>query len=182
MQTMQPSPHPHKYSFAFSGSFDPITRGHIALIQRILPRCHKLHVVVASSSDKKTLFNLDERFTLVQKSLDDVGLLANNLQVVKWKGLLVDYCQSSGISSILRGLRDTNDLKFERAMATINHQLDDKIETFFLLADPIYKEISSTAIKELAGVCTNSQQLEKFVTKSVIKALIEKRKETHNAI
>ncbi len=182
MQATPPSPHSHRHSFALSGSFDPITRGHIALIQRILPRCHKLHIVVASSSDKKTLFSLDERYILVQKSLNDVGLLATSLQVVKWKGLLVDYCQSSGIPSILRGLRNANDLEFERAMATMNHQLDNKIETFFLLADPIYRECSSTAIKELARVCTNPQQLEKFVTKSVIKALLEKRKEIHNAL
>ena len=154
---------------AFSGSFDPITYGHISLIQRVLPRFENIHIVIADGG-KKTLFSLDERFLLVQKSLEDVCLLSPRIKIKKWDGLLMDYCQSHGVSSILRGLRNTDDLKFERTMATINRQLDSQIETFFLLAEPSYREVSSTAVKELARVCTNLQQLQKFLTKSVITA------------
>ena len=160
-------------NIAFSGSFDPITYGHISLIQRVLPRFKNIHIVIANGGDKKTLFDLDERCLLVQKSLKDVGLLSSCVKVRKWEGLLVDYCQSYDVSSILRGLRNMDDLKFERTMATINNQLDNQIETFFLLAEPSYSQISSTAIKELARVC-KPEQLKKFLTKSVIEAFQKK--------
>lgn len=154
---------------AFSGSFDPITYGHISLIQRVLSRFENIHIIIANGG-KKTLFSLDERSLLIQKSLEDTGLLSSRIKIEKWEGLLVDYCRSHGVSSILRGLRNMDDLKFERTMATINRQLDNRIETFFLLAEPSYREVSSTAIKELARVCTKPEQLKKFLTKSVIAA------------
>ncbi len=159
---------------AFSGSFDPITLGHISLIKRILPRFENIHIVVASGGDKEPLFNLDERYVLVQQSLKDVELLSDRIKITRWEGLLVDYCQTHNIPSILRGLRNTNDLQFEKIMATINHQLNERIETIFLLANPSYRDISSTAIKELARVCTKPQQLKKFLTKSVIEAFQKK--------
>ena len=159
---------------AFSGSFDPITLGHISLIKRILPRFENIHIVIGSGGDKKPLFNLNERYFLVQESLKDVDLLSDRIKITKWEGLLVDYCQSHNIPSILRGLRNTNDLQFEKTMATINQQLNDRIETFFLLANPSYRDISSTVIKELARVCIKPQQLKKFLTKSVIEAFQKK--------
>jgi len=125
---------------AFSGSFDPITYGHISLIKRVLPRFENIHIIIANG-EKKALFCLDERSLLVQKSLEDTGLLSSRIKIKKWEGLLVDYCRSHGISSILRGLRNMDDLKFERTMAAINRQLDNQIETFFLLAKPSYREV-----------------------------------------
>lgn len=161
------------HQIVFSGSFDPITRGHISLIQRVLPRFEKLHIVVANGVDKKMLFSLDERCTLVQKSLQDVGCLSPLIKICKWEGLLVDYCRQYHIPSLLRGVRSVEDLKFEKTMAVFNSKLNAHVETFFLLADPLYKEISSTAVKELAKVCPKEKQLEKFVTKSVSQRLRE---------
>lgn len=159
----------------FSGSFDPITLGHIALLRRILPRFEHIHIVVASGMDKKALFPLDERCILVRKSLEDVEFLSPYIKICKWDGLIVDYCKQHNVPSILRGLRNLEDLKFEKTMANINSQLNSQVETFFLLAEPTYRDVSSTAIKQLAKVCTHPQQLEKFVTKSVIKKLLEQQ-------
>ena len=165
------SSHPHLSDIAFSGSFDPITLGHIALLRRILPRFQNIHIVVANGNSKKTFFSLDERCLLVENALKDVGLLSSRIIINQWKGLLVDYCKQHNVPSILRGIRNIEDLKFEKTMSTINRQLNAQIETFFLMAEPFYREISSTAIKELSKSSTSSQQLEKFVTKSVIKKL-----------
>ena len=157
----------------FPGSFDPVTLGHVSLIRRILPRFEFLHIVVANDINKKSFFNLDKRCFLIQKALEDVRILSSRIKIVKWEGLLVDYCRRHNIFSILRGLRGQDDFQFEKVMAIVNQKLDTQIETFFLLAEPAYREISSSVIRELVKVCHNPQQLEKFLTKSVIKALKE---------
>lgn len=152
----------------FPGSFDPITRGHIDIIKRSSKIFDELVIAVLSNSQKKSLFTAQERLTLIQKEIANL----KNVSVIKSENTLtIKLAQKLNTNVIIRGVRDCKDFEFEKQIATLNHQLDQNIETFLLPTNPDVESISSSMIKEIAMFGGN---LESFVSKNVKRAIEEK--------
>ena len=151
----------------YPGSFDPVTYGHIDIIQRACRFFTELHVLVAESSEKKHLFSAEERLQLVQSCLPDLP----NVKVVVSKGLTVDYAQSVKAQVIVRGIRAVSDFEYEMAMAGINKKLAPEIETVTIFSNPSYNYISSRFIKEVA---LHGGPLEDMVPSVVAKSVKQK--------
>jgi pantetheine-phosphate adenylyltransferase len=129
----------------YPGSFDPITNGHIDIIERSLHVFDQLTVVVASSSRKNPLLSPDERVDLIR------SLFAKNkrIKVDRWDGLIMDYARKTGAHAVVRGLRAASDFEYEFMMAAMNRNLNPDVETFFMMTGQNLFFISSTMIKEL---------------------------------
>ena len=148
----------------YPGSFDPITNGHIDIIKRSSNLFDELIVAISNDRLKKTLFSIDERKEMMSKSL----LSIKNIKIVSFQGLLVDFASNQNVKTIVRGLRALSDFEYEFRMAIMNRNLNNNIETIFLMTHEKYSHISSSLIKEIhfLGGCVN-----KFVPKSVLLAL-----------
>lgn len=131
----------------FAGSFDPITLGHLDIIQRGCALFEEVVVACGHNVAKRTLFTLDERLGLLR---DTVAHLPG-VQVAPFEGLLVDFCQRIGAQVILRGLRPMGDFEFEQRIALANRDMAPGIETVFLLSRPEHGFIASSLIKEIAA-------------------------------
>ncbi len=151
----------------YPGSFDPITNGHIDLIERALGIFDRLIVVVAKHRDKSTLFTMEERVEMVRETTRDY----DRITVDQISGLTVDYVRAQGASIIVRGLRAISDFEFELQMALTNRKLDSEIETVFLMPSIQYSYIKSSIIKEVASV---GGCLDGLVPEPVIPRLREK--------
>ena len=152
----------------YPGTFDPITNGHIDLVGRALQVFDEVVLAVAADSSKKTIFTLEERQTMAQKSLADFGA---RVRVTAFRGLLVDYVRGENSRAILRGLRAVSDFEFEFQMALMNRKLNDSVETLFLMPRGAYTYLSSTLIKEIGRL---GGDVSAFVPPLVGKALREK--------
>jgi pantetheine-phosphate adenylyltransferase len=130
----------------YPGSFDPITLGHVDLIQRLAGVYDEFVVLVASSSLKTHLFSSEERAELIRASLPDM----RNVRVDVFDGLTVDYAQKVGAKIIIRGLRAVADFEYEFAMANMNRKLAPDIETMIVFTRPEYSFVSSRTVKEVA--------------------------------
>lgn len=144
----------------FPGSFDPITLGHIDLIHRALPLFDKIIVAIGSNANKKCMFSLEQRISWIEESIENSG----KIEVENFSGLTVDYCQSKGADFILRGIRNSIDLEFEKAIAQANSKLKPNIETVFLLTSPERSFISSSIVRD---VIKNNGDYGKFVPNCV---------------
>ncbi|MTV81356.1 pantetheine-phosphate adenylyltransferase [Secundilactobacillus folii] len=129
----------------YPGSFDPLTMGHLNIIERASRLFDHLIVTVGINTSKKALFSTDERVDLIKKSVSHLP----NVSVQAEGGLTVDFVKRVGGSVIIRGLRDGKDLDYEANIANMNHYLDESIESVFLVTDPRYAFISSTLLKEV---------------------------------
>ncbi len=130
----------------YPGTFDPITNGHLDVVERALQLFDEVVLAIAADSTKKPLFTLEERQALAERALVDFGA---RVRVTVFRGLLVDYVRSENSAAILRGLRAVSDFEFEFQMALMNRKLDDSIETLFLMPRGAYTYLSSTIIKEI---------------------------------
>jgi pantetheine-phosphate adenylyltransferase len=135
----------------YAGSFDPVTNGHLDLIQRCAPLVDKLVVAVLRNADKYPLFTLDERVAMLENVLSDFG----NVEVDAFDGLLVDYAQRKDARLLLRGIRAVSDYEYELQMALMNRRLAPDIETMFMMAGEAYSFISSKLVKEVIGLGGN---------------------------
>ena len=151
----------------YPGSFDPITNGHVDLIERALCIFDKLIVAVAQHLDKSPLFTMEERFEMVK----EVTKKHDRVIVDQISGLTVDYVKQQGASIIVRGLRAISDFEFELQMALMNRKLDNEIETVFLMPNIQYSYIRSSLVKEVASLGGN---LDGLVPDLVIRKLEEK--------
>ena len=151
----------------YPGSFDPITNGHIDLIERALNIFDTLIVAVAQHLEKSTLFTMEERVEMVK----EITGKYDRVIVDQISGLTVDYVKERGVSIIVRGLRAVSDFEFELQMALMNRKMDDKIETVFLMPSIQYSYIRSSMVKEIASV---GGCLDDFVPELVIRRLKEK--------
>jgi pantetheine-phosphate adenylyltransferase len=153
----------------YPGSFDPITNGHIDLIERATRIFDKLVVAVAENPGKSPLFTIEERIEMVKKTTEQF----ENVIVDKISGLTVDYVRQHGASVIIRGLRAISDFEYELQMALMNRKLNSQIETIFLMPNLQYSYVKSSHIKEIAklGAC-----LDGLVPDLVIGMLKEKFK------
>ncbi len=133
----------------FSGTFDPITNGHMDIIKRGSKLFRTLIIAIPTESEKKTLFDFNLRVKMVKSAIEEHNLL--NVKVEGFKGLIVDYLKERKINIILRGLRSTIDYEYEKQMSLLNKDLSkNKIETIFLISSPNTAHISSKRIKEIA--------------------------------
>lgn len=130
----------------YPGSFDPLTYGHVSLIERGLQVFDKLIVGIAINVRKSPLFTLEERVELLQKCFPD----EDRLEIDTFEGLLVDYARRRGCQVILRGLRAVSDFEYELQMANMNRKLDDSIETMFMMTEESHFYVSSGMVKEVA--------------------------------
>ena len=153
----------------YPGSFDPITLGHIDVIQRAAPFFEELTVLVARSKAKNYLFSSEERKELIEKSLGDFG----NIKVEIHDGLTVNYLRESKSQVIIRGIRAVSDFESELAMANMNKCLAPEVETLVIFANPKYHYVASRMIKEVAS---HGGDLSAAVPPVVIEALKEKIK------
>ena len=134
------------------GSFDPITLGHIDVIERAATLFDELHVVVVHNPDKHALIPIAHRVALIEKSLDERGLRGSNIVINSWSvGLLVDYCTDVGASAIVKGIRSQVDVAYETPMAIVNRDLAG-VETVFLLPDPAHAHVSSSLVRQVASL------------------------------
>ena len=153
----------------YPGSFDPVTNGHLDVIQRASRLFDDLIVAVAFNDQKQksTLFSTDERIELLRQSCDDIP----NAQIVKLDGLLVDFAKQQGAGAIVRGLRAISDFEFEFQMALMNRKMEPSLETIFMMPKEEYTYISSRIVKEIARLGGN---IESFVPHWVARALADK--------
>lgn len=131
----------------YPGSFDPVTNGHLDIIERAALMFDRLTVAILVNSQKKGLFTLEERAELIRESIKNIS----NVDVVCFSGLLADYCRENNKEIIIRGLRAISDYEYEIQMAQMNKKLNPKVDTVFLMTNPKYSYISSSLIKEVAG-------------------------------
>lgn len=130
----------------YPGSFDPLTYGHVSLIERGLRVFDRLIVGIAINVRKSPLFTLEERIELIEESFPD----EERLEVDSFEGLLVHYAQQRDCQIILRGLRAVSDFEYELQMANMNRTLDDDIETMFMMTEESHFYVSSGLVKEVA--------------------------------
>lgn len=129
----------------YSGSFDPVTYGHIDLIRRASVTFDTLIVGILRNYTKKSLFDLPERIDMLKEATKDLP----NVRIEAFEGLMVDFCKEKGASVIVRGIRSFSDFEYEQIMAHTNRKLDPKVDTMFLMASPEYSYISSSSVREL---------------------------------
>ncbi|CEP78738.1 MAG: pantetheine-phosphate adenylyltransferase [Defluviitoga tunisiensis] len=156
-----------KQDAAYPGSFDPITNGHVNIVERVGDRFDKIYVIVMNNPQKKYLFSLSERVEMVKRDFEHM----QNVVVDVYDGLLVDYLKNHRIYNLIRGLRAVSDFEYELQMAHANKSLLPQLEVFFLMADTKYSFISSSMIKEIAQY---GGDVSKWVSKFVEDRLKEK--------
>jgi pantetheine-phosphate adenylyltransferase len=132
-------------SALYPGSFDPVTRGHLDLVERALPLFDHLTVAVAVNSQKTPTFTADERVEMLLEVLPE----DDKLSVVTFTGLVVDYCRAHQIGAILRGVRTISDFESEYQMALTNRHLEPKVESVFVMPSAQYSYVSSSLIREV---------------------------------
>jgi pantetheine-phosphate adenylyltransferase len=130
----------------YPGSFDPMTNGHLDIVQRAARLFDSVIVTVAHNAEKKPLFTLEERLALVRESVREF----KNVTVDSFSGLLVDYVEQQGGQAVIRGLRAISDFEFEFQLALMNRKLNERVETIFMMPKETYTFLSSRIIKEIA--------------------------------
>lgn len=153
----------------YAGTFDPMTLGHLDVVERAARIFPELVVAVAAVTGKNTLFSQEERVDLVKKAVTPFP----NVSVESFDGLLVEYARSAGASVIIRGLRLLSDFEYEFQMALTNRRLAPDLETLFLMPKQDYSYISSTNIKQVASL---GGDVSEFVPPEVTEALLKKLK------
>ena len=154
----------------YPGSFDPITKGHLDLIERSAALVDHLIVgVLINPAKSNSFFSIKERLELIEKAIGHL----KNVEVVSFEGLLVDYVKERNINVIIRGVRGLSDMENEMQMAQINKTLLPSVETIFLQAAPAYSAVSSSAVRELAFF---GGRYESFVPQCVAEAIRMKDK------
>jgi pantetheine-phosphate adenylyltransferase len=133
------------------GSFDPVTLGHLDVIERAAGIFDELHVLVVHNPDKAALLPVAQRVALIEKSIADAGI-GGIIKVTSWSvGLLVDYCTDVGATVLVKGVRSQVDVAYETPMAIVNRNLAG-VETVFLLPDPAHAHVSSSLVRQVAAL------------------------------
>jgi pantetheine-phosphate adenylyltransferase len=145
----------------YPGTFDPITLGHMDIIRRGAKLVDRLVIGVTTNPSKSPMFSVEERMAMVRREMAGLGA---DIEVVSFDSLLMDFAERQGASMIVRGLRAVADFEYEYQMAGMNQQLNDRIETVFLMADVSLQPIASRLVKEIA---LYGGDISKFVTPAV---------------
>ena len=156
----------------YPGTFDPITYGHIDVIKKSFKVVDKLIIAVSNDFSKDYLFTSEERVRIIKESLfKDLRFKEKNMKIVSFNSLTTALCLKHKASIIIRGLRAVSDFEYEFQLAGMNKQLNNSIETIFLMSDPDNQVISSKFVKEIAQL---NGKVTDFVTKSTEKAIKNK--------
>ena len=153
----------------YPGSFDPLTNGHLDVIERAVKLFDHVVVAVAKNESKQPLFSLEERVELVRRSIKHIP----NAEADSFDSLLVDYVNKRNAQAIVRGLRAISDFEFEFQLALMNRKLNEKVETIFMMPKDTYTFLSSRIIKEIARL---GGDITAFVPAQVRTTLLEKLK------
>jgi pantetheine-phosphate adenylyltransferase len=149
------------------GSFDPVTLGHLDVISRSSKMFDRVIVAVLHNQQKKPLFSVKERMQLIEESTSTL----KNVEVASFNGLLMDFASEHKASVIIKGLRTVADFEYELQMATVNRQLNENVDTFFIMTAANYAHLSSSIVKEVAKY---QADLTSMVSLPVERALREK--------
>ena len=150
----------------YPGSFDPVTLGHMDLIERACAQFPAVRVAVLRNPDKRGLFTVEKRLEMLKKTC----AFLENVEVDSFDGLLVDYMRKIGARTVIRGLRAVTDFESEFQMAQINHQIAPEVETLFLMTSPHHAYISSSAVRQVASFGGDVSQ---FVPASIVNEVME---------
>lgn len=153
----------------YPGSFDPVTNGHLDVVERARKLFDEVIVAVAHNDEKLPLFSLEERLDLLRQTAGRI----DNVRVAQFDGLLVEFARTEKASAVIRGLRAVSDFEFEFQMALMNRKLENEVETIFLMPKEDYTYLSSRLVKEIGRL---GGDVSKFVPAIVSAALAEKFK------
>ena len=128
----------------FPGSFDPFTKGHEAVLRRVLPLFDKVVVAVGVNTEKQCMFSVEERMELIREAMKDCP----TVEVTSYSGMTIDLCHQLGAKVIIRGIRTAADFEYEQLIASVNRAQDHTIETLLVMADAEHQNISSTLERE----------------------------------
>ena len=156
-----------KQKAIYPGSFDPVTFGHLDLIERARSIFDEIFVVVAVNSEKETLFTLDERLQFMKRAVRHM----RGIKVESYEGLTVEYARMKKVKTIIRGLRATSDFEFEFQMALTNRKLSKEVDTIFLMPSESHFYISSRLIKQIASL---KGEISAYVPKFVAEKIYER--------
>jgi len=148
----------------YPGSFDPITLGHTDVIERCIPMFDKIYVGLGTNTSKKYLYTLEERMAMLKEVYKNHA----SVEVVSFSGLTVNLCREIGSNIIIRGIRSTTDMEYERAIAESNQKLFPSVETLLLFSAPQVSSISSSIVRELIR---NKADIRGFVPESLVKMI-----------
>jgi pantetheine-phosphate adenylyltransferase len=148
----------------FPGTFDPVTFGHVDIIERALPLFDKLYIGIGINANKAPMFSTDQRM----QWLNEIYRGEGKIEAVVYEGLTVECCRKVKANYIVRGIRYVNDFEYEKAIADMNRSLDQHIETIFLTCLPKYTSVASTLVRD---VIRNGGDVSQFVPDEVLKTI-----------
>lgn len=148
----------------YAGTFDPLTLGHLDVIERSAGIFDRLILAIAYSSPKDTLFSMEERLAMAKEVVR--GL--DNVEVVAFEGLLVEFARKMGVRVLIRGLRAFSDFEYEFQMALINRKLAPEIETLFMMPKETHSYVSSSAVKKVASLGGNTSEFVPAVVQTAL--------------
>ena len=148
----------------FPGTFDPVTFGHINIVERALPLFDKFYIGIGVNVNKEPMFTAEQRKSWFNEIFKDEP----KVDVIVYEGLTVDCCKKINANYVLRGIRYVNDFEYEKAIADMNRTLDENVETFFLTCLPQYTSVASTLVRD---VIRNYGDVSQFVPEVVLKSL-----------
>ena len=157
----------------YPGTFDPITNGHLDILQRSLRLFNHIILGIGPNPKKTALFSIDERIDMVVEDIKDLP----NVTVEVFDGLLVDFAKKKSASAIIRGLRAVSDFEYEFQMALMNRKLDDKIETVFLMPSEEYPYLTSSIIKVVSSLNGDISSLVPRHVHTILKNRFKERKD-----
>ena len=153
----------------YPGSFDPVTKGHLDVLERASKMFDRVIIAVLKNSSKKSFLPVEDRVKLIKESTKEL----TNVEVDSFEGLTIEYAQSKGAHFLIRGLRAVSDFEYELQLCQTNSAIAPDIDTVFLTTKPKYNFISSSIVKELSYFGTD---VSKFVPKSVVEYLKKQKK------
>lgn len=161
-----------KHHAIYPGSFDPLTNGHINMVERATKIFASVTVAVAQNSSKPKIFSLEERLEMLKVAFKDF----KEVKVESFEGLLVNYVKEKEGHTVIRGIRSNADFEYELALAHANKHLDSTMETVFMMTDPQYAYLSSSMIREIIHLGgTTKGMLPDFIEKRLQEKLLEKK-------
>lgn len=155
----------------YPGSFDPVTKGHMDIIQRAARQFDHLVVAVLNNLSKKPLFSVEERKELLREATQHLP----NVEIDSFRDLLVHYMRQKQAGVIVRGIRSVTDFEYELQMASTNQKLDNEVETIFMMTNPKYSYLSSSVVKEIAMFNGDMSDLVPPVVEQALKAKVSEK-------
>lgn len=148
----------------FPGSFDPLTKAHVDILNRALPLFDRVVVGIGQNTNKSSLLSIEQRVSIIEKVYEQ----ESRVSVIAYEGLTVNFCKEQGAAYMIRGIRTVSDFEYEKAIAQMNHVLEPEIESIFILSKPGYSAISSTIVRDILRY---GGDISKFVPKEAMQFL-----------